>query len=724
MNKNQVLVGAGSNVGPYELLECIGRGGMADVYLGIKRSVSNIRRFYAIKAIRPHMASEDRFTRMLVDEARVMANIRHPNLVNLHEVLEERGHHFIVMDYLRGIDLRRMQKELDHRELKLPLPVALGIIRQAGLGLHYAHEAKSIDGEPLNLVHRDISTHNLFVTFDGFVRVLDFGIAQSSVRQELSESGMLKGKIPYLSPEQAADVDLDRRTDVYSLGVVLYELTTGRRPFVGKNEMQVIQAIVNDEPLRPVSLNRGIPRSLEDMMLTALHKDRNQRFQTTEEFSDALEEVALEEGWHIGERMVGAFIRGHYREYMEQLDRRLSELAAAASRVDGTPSDIMQIDYDDVEERLLDVGPDVLARARNVGNYTLFSLSGAIRETFQYEPILSRTRGVCVLDLADVSRLTSFGIRQWLEMLPRLAEAAERIVLSRMSVAFVNQAVTIPRLTEGIEVASLMAPYRCRNCVHAFDHRLEAGEAIPFKIECPRCHESEAELDEDPGFLAPIADTEAVEPELDILLDELHEEKDEYASRIEKRVIGHTTEIQISGEVPSRTRWDRYLAGVEGEVRVTFDPGAVIDGDSIQKLSSEARKASRDADVGIWNLPASPDDVDLQKISELCSISFASACTECGFEQFREWGLEGESLAASCRRCGAHLERQWRETSGPSEPERPADESRERPRDSRLHPGDASSAEPEPARPRNQNTLAFVATVLLLLIAITAMLLL
>lgn len=727
MNQNHVMVGEGSTVGPYELLECIGRGGMADVYLGIKRSVSDIRRFYAIKAIRPHMAVDERFVRMLVDEARVMASIRHPNLVNLHEVLEERGSYFIIMEFLRGIDLRRMGKELVHNELKLPLPVAMSIIRQAGHGLHYAHEAKSIDGAPMELVHRDVSTHNIFVTFDGFVRVLDFGIAQSSVRQEVSESGVLKGKIPYLSPEQCAGLELDRRTDVYSLGVVLYELTTGRRPFAGSNEMQVIQSVVNHAPPRPVSLNSAIPRGLEDVILKALHKDRDQRFQTTEELSDAVERVSMNESWRIGERVVSAFIRCHYREHMESLDRRLAELAATA--LAGTRrSDLMEVDYDDIEESRLDLGTDAFARSRRIGGFTTFKLTGDLRESFEYDPILARTRGAVVLDLAGIKRLTSFGIRQWLEMLPRLRNVTDRVIISRMPETFVNQAVTIPKMTQGVEIASLLAPYLCRHCFHAFTHCIEAGQTIPFQIMCPRCERREAELDEDPSYLTPLSNTEPIDDELALLLDELIGDEDQHEARIEKRVIGRMTEILVTGEVPDTTRWDRYLAGVEGEVRVSFEPGALISDDSLKRLCVEVRKVEGDADLGIWNLPVHPDEHELSAIPRLSSVSFPSKCSACGTEQFREWILDGDTLDASCRTCGAPLEQEISNSirsDASKETNLSSDATYELEAQSEPTPSNDVPREPSrtPSR-KDRSTIFFVLVVLFLLIAIAAIALL
>ncbi len=713
MNREHVMLSAGSTVGPYELLECIGRGGMADVYLGIKRSVSNIRRFYAIKAIRPHMAGEEKFSRMFVDEARVMANIRHPNLVALHEVIEEKGHYFIIMDYLRGIDLRRLEKELQSRNLQLPLAVAIGIVRQAALGLHYAHDATSIDGHDLALVHRDISPHNLFLTFDGYVRVLDFGIAQSSVRQELSESGILMGKIPYLSPEQCRDMTLDRRTDVYSLGVVLYELTTGRRPFRGKTEMQVIQSIVEEAAPRPVSINSGIPWELEKVILKALSKDREQRYQTAEELSNALEEVALAQHWHIGERVVGAFLRNHYREYMDELNTRLSELAAAAASADSAASEFIQIDYDEVEERLLDLGPDVYATSRRVGAYTLFSLVGSVRESFDYEPILERVRGVCVLNLMEVNRLTSFGIRQWLEMIPRLRDKADRIVLSQVSVPFVNQIVTIPTMAEGVEIESLMVPYRCRSCVNTFDHRIRAGEAIQWQIICPRCDESAAEPDEDPSFLQPLAGLDGVEEELRLLIDETSRANTAYESRIEKRVVGRTTEIVVSGEVKKNVRWDRYLAGVEGEVRIAFDPGVVMELETFSRLCTEVRRVSRDANIGIWNAPATPDDIDASEIPQLRSISYPSECPICGFEQFREWVIDSSGLSSSCRQCTSHLEQLFERP--------PIDEpqavSADEPVDETL---ETTSTEVERDAPRSSSTYGFIIIVALLIAVIAA----
>ncbi|MFT5358400.1 MAG: serine/threonine protein kinase [Polyangiales bacterium] len=241
-------------LGRYGVFGRIANGGMAEVLLALQGDPEGIQRLVAIKRILPHLAQNQDFVSMMIDEARLAARIRHVNVVQVHDYLVRQGQPHIVMEYLPGITLSDLLRKMSE-ELERPEPtLAAYIIAEAAKGLHSAHELRAVDGTPLDVVHRDVSPDNLFMTIDGSIKVLDFGIAKAARRLTQTEHGQLKGRLRYMSPEQIAGKPLDRRSDIYSLGVVLAETATGRRFFANSDP-----TLAADERLDPET-----PDGLED----------------------------------------------------------------------------------------------------------------------------------------------------------------------------------------------------------------------------------------------------------------------------------------------------------------------------------------------------------------------------------------------------------------------------------------------------------------------------
>jgi serine/threonine-protein kinase len=222
----------------YEILSELATGGMATVYLGRLRGPHGFARLVAVKAMHPQLAKDRIFHDMFLDEARLSARIRHPNVVPTIDVVSERGHLLLVMEYVEGESLGALARL--HREKGgFPQAIACAIAHDMLAGLHGAHETTGEDGKGLGLIHRDVSPQNILVGVDGLARVLDFGVAKAAGRVHVTQSGEVKGKIPYMPPEQLAGEDLDRTVDVYAAGVVLWEMLTGRRLFDGPNEVAI-----------------------------------------------------------------------------------------------------------------------------------------------------------------------------------------------------------------------------------------------------------------------------------------------------------------------------------------------------------------------------------------------------------------------------------------------------------------------------------------------------
>ncbi|HEY1087264.1 MAG TPA: protein kinase, partial [Archangium sp.] len=274
----------------FTLLQKLASGGMAEVFLARQAGIDGFEKLVVLKRILPHQSDNPEFVRMFLDEARIAADLTHPNVVNIFDAGQVEGQYFITMEYLRGRDVAAIFHELARRKEPLPLPVALHCLVDAARGLHAAHTKKDLEGRALHIVHRDISPPNLFVTWDGVTKVLDFGIAHAAVRSTKTEVGVVKGKLAYLSPEQLEAQDLDGRADQFALGIVAWELLTGHRLFLKPSDAEALRAILEHRIPKPTSLVPSLPQGVEDVVMRMLEGDREARFPDCATAADALEQ--------------------------------------------------------------------------------------------------------------------------------------------------------------------------------------------------------------------------------------------------------------------------------------------------------------------------------------------------------------------------------------------------------------------------------------------------
>jgi eukaryotic-like serine/threonine-protein kinase len=276
------------HLGRYEVVGPLASGGMAEVLLARLTGPEGFERVVVVKRILPHLARIKEFVEMFADEARIIAGIRHPNVVAVHELCRDHGELFLVLEYLEGESAAGLARRLAMRDLQLDTRLSIHIVSEACAGLHAAHELTDVDGARQGLVHRDVSPQNVFITYGGAVKVLDFGIAKVADRMTRTEAGQVKGKFQYMSPEQASGKALDRRSDIFALGIVLYEMSTGHRLFKRATELMSLKAIC-DEPIpRPSALFRDYPAALEAVVVRALERDPSRRFQTALDMRRAL----------------------------------------------------------------------------------------------------------------------------------------------------------------------------------------------------------------------------------------------------------------------------------------------------------------------------------------------------------------------------------------------------------------------------------------------------
>ncbi len=280
---------AAVRLGRYALFGEIARGGMATVHFGRLLGSVGFSRTVAIKRLHPQFAADHEFVSMFVDEARLAARIQHPNVISTLDVIAEGNELALVMDFVQGASLARLIHASAQLQSRVPMRVISAVMLGVLAGLHAAHEAKNERGEPLGIVHRDMSPQNVLVGADGVARVFDFGIAKATGRLSTTREGQFKGKISYAAPEQLGNGQSDRRTDVYSASVILWELLTQKRAFRGDDPLHVLKQVIQGEISRPSEHVEGIPPELEAVVMQGLSKDPDDRFATAEQMALALE---------------------------------------------------------------------------------------------------------------------------------------------------------------------------------------------------------------------------------------------------------------------------------------------------------------------------------------------------------------------------------------------------------------------------------------------------
>jgi len=331
-----VEVRAGLVLGRYELLTPIAAGGMAQVWAARLRGARQFQKIVAVKTMLPKLSEDAQFEQMFLDEASLASQIRHPNAVEIMDLGEAHGILYLVMEWIDGVPLNHLMKAAKIRG-GVPLPIAARIAMQACAGLHAAHELHDERGRPVGLVHRDVSPQNLLVTYDGVTKVVDFGVAKATAlgTAAVTQAGQVKGKVSYMAPEQVNGEGLDRRADVFALGIVLYALTTGKHPFRRESEAATMYNICSKDPVvSPSSVIEGYPAELERILLKALEKERDKRFSSCDEMLRALD--ALPSHLRVGsDADVGHFVRELKAERRAEQKRRIDE---ALARADASPS--------------------------------------------------------------------------------------------------------------------------------------------------------------------------------------------------------------------------------------------------------------------------------------------------------------------------------------------------------------------------------------------------
>src|SRR6185369_6175956 len=304
--------------GKYYLLERVNVGGMAEVFKAKAFGVEGFERLLAVKRILPNIAEDEEFITMFIDEAKIAVQLNHANICQIFDLGKVDDSYFIALEFVHGKDLRAIfdrckQKPLDGSPA-MPIAQACFIIMKTCEGLDYAHNKKDANGSELHLVHRDVSPQNVLISYEGEVKLIDFGIAKAAGKASKTQQGILKGKFGYMSPEQVRGLPLDRRSDIFSLGIVLYELLTSERLFVGESDFSTLEKVRNVEILPPSTYNRRIPEELERIVLKALAKDVEDRYQNAIDLHDDLQAFMYTAGEFYARKDLGGWMKRVYDE--------------------------------------------------------------------------------------------------------------------------------------------------------------------------------------------------------------------------------------------------------------------------------------------------------------------------------------------------------------------------------------------------------------------------
>jgi eukaryotic-like serine/threonine-protein kinase len=333
-------------LGRYELMKQIAVGGMAQIFVAKQTGVQGFEKLVVIKLLLQQYSRNPELVRMFLGEARIAARLNHPNVVQIYDLGYAAGKHYIAMEFIHGENLDSILRTCRKRGNQVPIPFAIKIISQALEGLHYAHTKTDVMGKPLNIVHCDVSPQNVLVSFDGVVKLVDFGIAKAASLYAEEKPEQIRGKVAYMSPEHIQGVScIDSRSDLFSLGVVFWELLTGKRYYGRAAKPEIVHHIQTGQPKSPRESNSEIPVELERIVLQSLERDPKLRFQSALQMHSALEKFTQAQGLVVSTFQVGAFMQEQFKDKMDSL-RQIFEAQAAGKGLESFLFDDLETSAD------------------------------------------------------------------------------------------------------------------------------------------------------------------------------------------------------------------------------------------------------------------------------------------------------------------------------------------------------------------------------------------
>lgn len=678
----------------YELLARLARGGMAEIWVARSRGRTwGEEQVCVVKQLLPEHAKKDDFIQMFLDEGRIASTLHHPNVVETFDFGSEAGHHYLVMEYLHGEDLRTILRNIRADGTGVPMAHAVHIAMDACAGLHHAHEARANDGTSLGIVHRDVSPHNVIVTFEGAVKVVDFGIAKSEGRRYETLHGTLKGKIPYMSPEQVKGHALDRRSDVYAIGVLLYEMLLGKRPYAlsAPGDFAMMMAIARHAVRVPTQVDPAFPPELERIVMKAMSFEPGSRYPTAQRMKADLDTFARGARLDTSSGALAQFMADRFGNKVDEwrvAQRAEKDLIAHVVEIEEGRAHDDDVDVpassDAVMSRSLPHLPTpnfaaspAVASALELLGVMVVTLQGRVDETFEGAALGRGLKGAVLFDLKGVERVTSFGVREWLEMNRELEKGGAEVWLARCSEPVVAQMSLIQGFAGEAKVVSFVVPFLCDDCGTNFRRTLDCQRdaamlqsASPPSASCPQCGAA-AKLDDDPSVLSFAARFAgyAVPPRVRALLSTMDERDRGSTDVVDKIINGNETRVRIHREVDRSFRWNRVLDGIEGALVVDFRGAPRFTDAAAQNFARAIRPLEEElSSCEILEAPAAilvtlAPDVS-RGVVHVSSVVFEGRCPSCSaaragvipMRSLEAAARESRPPKVPCRRCNAHLE--------------------------------------------------------------------
>ncbi|MEZ4241803.1 MAG: protein kinase [Myxococcota bacterium] len=627
----------------YRFVSRIATGGMAELYLGEATGIGGVSKRVALKRILPGHARDKEYLEMFLEEARLASTLQHPNIVQTYDVIRSGEDYVMVMEFLEGCDLYQLRRRLrasgQHLDLPHILYIALGVLS----GLHYAHERRRTDGRLLGIVHRDVSPQNVFLTYDGGVKLLDFGIAKADTGLNRTESGVLKGKVLYMSPEQCGGRPMDRRADIYALGVVLYQLLTGTLPHRGKNAYDTMKSIIDTPVPRPSSINPRVVPALERIVLTALAKDPAARYATARDMQVELERFATDNGLFLSSVGFSTFVEQILGPRRSVYDSGSASPRALPPEIRVPVAEASHAEQSTLEQVLFE-GPR--ASLRRIAGIQVLTLSGGIDETFDASSLSGHLKGEVIVDSSDVHRITSFGIRQIIALFNEAKPRITGLFHVRCSVAMISQVTMIRSLLGGGRILSFQVPLLDPVTSTSYTHVLAGQEAANVigtgqlpQIPCPGAPSRSGEFDDDPDVYFNFAEDFLAEapshigPALRAL--------DEHERRLElELVVEHDgTTLFVRRPLREHDRWRRAMQGLEGSVRIDLSEVSSSDEPGVRSFVTALESSVEDIrGIRLVGTPlplcaAMANSAPLRGIVTIDSVQVFGRCTSCGTER-------------------------------------------------------------------------------------------
>ncbi len=405
--------------GKYILLGKIASGGMAEIFKAKTVGVSGFEKILAIKRIHPQFAQNQEFITMLIDEAKISVFLNHSNIVQVFDLGKIGEHYFIAMEFVNGIDFHKYLKKCKQTKQYLPIDIGLYIASEVAKGLDYAHRKRDPEGKPLNIIHRDVSPQNILISDIGEIKITDFGIAKANIKSKETTKGLLKGKINYMSPEQASGLEIDNRSDIYALGIIMYEMLTNQRPFYAESDYKQIEMIKKGLVKSPVIYREDLPDDLADIVMKALEKDRDSRYQTASELQSDIQKYLF--------KTYPGFVPSKLQDFTKKLFGKSEEvtkvvipekLSEKMTRVDfAVDPDASLINEEKVEVTQKTPAPKIVEKKKEV----------------EAEPTLSITRPTIKEKVNDTSQDLFFRIINFLNNSAITARETGRVLTLKMS---------------------------------------------------------------------------------------------------------------------------------------------------------------------------------------------------------------------------------------------------------------------------------------------------